>query len=394
MRTLKLTWALAIVTILLSLGNVHLTQAESFARDTVPMQPGSTLLANCPTSLTVKVSKDRKSVTIKCALPPNPVQTATNTPAPPTATQQPTETHVHPTSTPVPDSTSVAGQSCPEYLHNPHAWHPAVDPSGCYFGHEHGDSPPQWVTSSTWPPMYTHPGNTPNENVHKHTSFKGFSLNDDGIDVYVIMHLDANPNGHTSRFHSYQAWALDASGGVSHWDLWADFGEGDNTGPNLRPVDSCAPQSVRPIMQVNYPECPLNFEVWYSRPGAQDWGWDLGLNMKPQYYDGPRQGESSNPDLSAKDTWLPTGEMNDERRIELSWYAFREHPTGTFYSTQFGDIVSGPTDPACGTTRTYGSKSYTVLCLEEYIAPTMTTFSFPGNSSQKSYDMTGVKLPN
>ena len=38
--------------------------------------------------------------------------------------------------------------------------------------------------------------------------------------------------GQQTRFHSYQMWARDASGGVSHWDLWADFGQDNNTGPN------------------------------------------------------------------------------------------------------------------------------------------------------------------
>ena len=61
--------------------------------------------------------------------------------------------------------------------------------------------------------MFTHAANTPNENVHKHTGFKGFSARLNNIDVYVVMHLDSNPNGHTSRFHSYQMWTRDAEGG-------------------------------------------------------------------------------------------------------------------------------------------------------------------------------------
>jgi hypothetical protein len=410
---------------LLLFGAVGLnTSSARSASQSHALEPGTTLTLTCPTRLTFVRSKDRKTMTVTCA----PAATAQPTKtAPPAATAQPTETPITPSSTPVtpaatptptptehhhhptptpptpgvtatPGSTQppVSGQLCPDWYHNPHEWHPPVDPAtGCHYGHEHGDAPPAWVQSSRWPAMFSHPGNTPNENVLKHTSFKGFSLRDDGIDLYVIMHLDTNPNGHSSRFHSYQAWARDASGGISYWDLWADFGEGNNTGPNLRWDENCGGNTeIRPIMAVLYPQCNFTFESWYSRAGAPEWGWDFGFNVRPQYYNGPQPGVSSNPDLSAMNTWLPTGQWNDARRIEAAWYAFRQHPTGTFYSTQWGEIVSGPTDPRCGTQRTIGSKTYEVLCLQQHIAPTMTTFSFPGNSIQKEYNFTGVKLPN
>jgi len=100
------------------------------------------------------------------------------------------------------------------------------------------------------------------------------------------------------------------------------------------------------------------------------------------------------PDLGAINTWLPTGLLNDTRRIELAWNAFRSHPTGRSYSTQFGKIVSAPTDLVCRTQRTIGSETYTLLCLEQQIAPSMTTLGFPGSSVQKDYDSRGVVLPN
>lgn len=291
--------------------------------------------------------------------------------------------------------TSTLEQLCPPELHDPNVWHPPVHPSGCFYGHEHGDPPPQWVYYSRWLPSFSHPGNTPHENTHKHTGFKGFYLRDDGIDIYVIMHLDTNPNGHASRFHSYQVWARDCRRRISYWNLWADFGQDNNPGPNLRPSDTCGvPQQIRPIMSVNYPECSIAFENWYSRAGAPEWGWDLGFNVKPQYYNGPRQGQSSDPNLDAMGTWIPTGLLNDVRRIELAWYAFRPHPTGIFYSTQFGELVNGPNDPVCGTQRTIGGKTYTVLCLEQYISPTIRSVSFPGNSIQKAYNFQGIVLPN
>lgn len=360
------------IAVKLGLANNFVAFAQTVFNGT--MKSGEIANVKCDGFKLAVSRRNSKEVTLKCIAPTTPT-----TPPAPTPDPVPTPPHE--------EGKGICGESND-------TWHSPVV-NNCETGHEHGDSPPTWVVDSKWKPMFTHAANTPNENILKHSSFKGFTLNDDDVEVYFVMHLDSNPSGHSTRFHSYQAWAKDASGAVSYWDLWADFGEGDNTGSNLRPVDGCgAPQFVRPIMAVNYPECEKKFENWYNRAGAPGWAWDFGINILAQYYNGPRLGTSSSSDLSAISTWLPTGDLNSARRIELSWYSFRDHPTGTFYSTQFGEIVTGPEDTRCGTTKTLGTKSYTVLCLEQYIAPTMTSVSFPDNSVQKNYDMTGVKLPN
>lgn len=277
-------------------------------------------------------------------------------------------------------------------------WHAPVI-NTCATGHDHGDAPPAWVNSSRWMAMFDHPGNTPNENVLKHSSFKAFSLRLDGVDIYLIMHLDTNPNGHTSRFHSYQAWARDGAGGVSHWDLWADFGSGNETGPHLQAPDNCGNDGTRPIMMVNYVDCPringsVPFENWYSRAAAPLWGWDLGFNIQPQYFGGPTKGVSTNGDLANMANWLPTGNLNANRRVEMAWYTNRSNQRGDFWSTQWGEIVSGPNDARCGQQRTFGTKSYTTLCIAQYVAPSMSTVQFTGNAFQKTYPLPGVKLPN
>jgi hypothetical protein len=317
---------------------------------------------------------------------PTPEPTATTTPTATSTPVPPTATSVPPTATPVPG-------------HDTAHWHPPA------FGHEHGAAPPDWVNTSRWMPMFSHPANTPNENILKHTSFKGFTLNDDGVQVYVIMHLDTNPNGHTSRFHSYQAWAKDATGAISYWDLWADFGTGSGpsgmAGPRIQANEECG-GGGRPVMFINYQSgCPLFFESWYSRAGAPGWGWDFGFNVQAQYYCGPQLGQPcTNGDLSNIANWIPTGQLNATRRIEAAWYEFSGHPQGDFWSTQWGDVVSGPSDPVCGTQRAYGTnpdgtpKTYTVLCLAQHLSPSMTTVGFPGNAQQTVYPMTGVRLPN
>ena len=310
---------------------------------------------------------DPAAYPVECA-----VALATATPIPPTATPGP-------------------GGLCPgeDLMH----WHaPTID--GCVSGHEHGAAPPGWVAASGWMPMFDHPGNTPNENALKHSSFKGFTLADDGVSVYIIMHLDTNPNGHSSRFHSIQVWARDATGAVSHWDYWMDFGQGLQTGPTVR-GNGCESTAIRPIMSVNYTGCGnLQFESWYGR-GNGGWTWDAGFNVKAQYYAGASPQNPSNPDLAAIGIWLPTGQLNDVRRVEAAWYASRgPSPRGTFYANQFGQLVSGPDDPSCGQQVAIGAKTYTILCLEQHIAPSMTTVSFPGNAVQQQFPMPGVELPN
>jgi len=273
-------------------------------------------------------------------------------------------------------------------------WHPPVV-NGCATGHEHGDAPPAWVTASRWQPMFDHPGNTPNENVLKHSSFKGFTLSDDGVNLYIIAHLDTNPAGHGSRFHSVQVWAQDKTKAVSHWDVWMDFGSGNEAGPHLQPTDACGNDGSRPIMMVDFTSCgQVTYENWYSRAGAPVWGWDFGFNISPNYYGGTDMQHLSSSNLADSATWLPTGQLNTTRRVEAAWYANRSSQRGDFWSTQWGNIVSGPTDPVCGTTRTIGGKSYTVLCIEQYVAPSMTTVQFPGNSVQKNYPAQGVHNPN
>jgi hypothetical protein len=267
-------------------------------------------------------------------------------------------------------------------------WQPPSD-------HEHGDAPPAWVLAAGYSPSFTHAANTPNENhlPYKHTGFKGYSARLNGVDVYVIMHLDTNPSGHTSRFHSYQFWMRDPSGGVSHMHGWLDFGGDDltQTGPNLRRI-RCDDTGVRPIIAVNDQSCggPIQFESWYSRAaghrGQAGWMPDFGFNTSANYYTG---GDPTDPA-----TWVGTGGLNLVRRFEVAWYADRSNLRGTFWSDQFGRLMSGPNDSRCGTTYTVGTRSYTVLCLEQFIAPTAVTLSFPGNALQKTYPGPEVRLPN
>lgn len=331
------------------------------------LAPGDTLTVDCSTTLSGTVGAAQAQLV--CEALPNP---------------SPTATAVPPTPTSVPPNVGRCGESND-------LWHSPIV-NGCATQHEHGDAPPAWVAASGHPAMFTHDGNTPNENILKHSSFKGYSARFNNQDVYVVMHLDTNPSGHSSRFHSYQLWVRDQAGAVSHWDGWQDFGAGNDTGPTIRRFGCDDTDNTRPVMAVNVQNCGvgLRFENWYPRAagfeGGAGWMPDFGFNTSANYYFGG--------DPVDRATWVPTGNGNGTRRFEMAWYANRDGRRGSFYATQFGELVSGPDDARCSQSRTVGTRVYQNLCIHQTVQPTLRTIQFPGNAQQKSYDMTGVINPN
>lgn len=322
----------------------------------------------------------------------NPVSALAICSANATATPIPADT-----ATPIPaDTATPEPTATPTMDHSGHMdeadlrWH-APGAHGDRPFHEHGDPVPQWVLDAGYDPQFTHVGNTPGENhaYWKHTGFKGWAGRFNNQDWYGVFHLDFNPGGHDSRFHSFQFWVRDTNLAVSHFHGWLDFGQGNNTGPNK--VITCGVDSnVRPIIKVNQAGCPVTFENWYAAPalgGRADWSPDFGFNINPNYFAG---GDILNPA-----TWTPTGGVrNLTRRAEIAWYANRSDLRGDFWTTQFGDLVSGPNDPLCGTQRSYGEKTYTIACLKQTIQPTLQSIQFPGNAIQRNFPGNGVVLPN
>lgn len=367
-----IVYLIAIVAALSAYGGILYAQSTD---PTHALQPGGSLVITCPNILAGTPSADGKSVRLLC---PSLVPTITPTPLR-TATPRPTGTP-KPTNTPMADHSSMS-------------WH---DPGahGDIAAHEHGDESPQWLLDAGYVPAFDHVANTPNENAlaHKHTSMKGWAGRFNNVDWYGIFHLDFNPGGHVSRLHSYQLWLRDNTGAVSHMHGWVDFGEDNNTGPNL--IVACtADNPTRPIMLPRVQNCPFHFENWYARAGQAEWMPDLGFNINSNYYAG---GDAADPA-----TWSPIfandATINLTRRIEFAWYAGRSDLRGDFWTTQFGDSVSGETDPLCDGlhTRTVGTRTYTILCLKQTIQPSLPTIQFPGNSIQRQFPGSSVvRLPN
>lgn len=319
----------------------------------------------------------------------------------PTESETPT---VVPSATPLPTATATmdhGGHDEALYWHAPAAHMVAGNMTTV---HEHGDAPPEWVLgynrtvgigeAGTGRPAYVHVAGTPNENGHdagawwKHTAFKGWSGRFGTVDWYGIFHLDFNPSGHPSRFHSYQMWLRDATGAVSFMHGWLDFGVGNSTGPQV--VVTCGTDSsVRPIMKVNANNCPAGsttFENWYDNNGGA-WGADFGFNINANYRAG---GDPANPA-----TWSVIGGIkNLTRRIEFAWYPNRSAQRGEFWADQWGRIVAGANAPSCGQQQVVGERTYTIVCLRQYIAPSLTGVVYPGNSVQRDFPGAGVQLPN
>ena len=288
--------------------------------------------------------------------------------------------------TPTPPTGSgegICGESMTE-------WHPPMV-NGCATGHEHGDAPPEWIAQAGYSVRFAGDFNTPRENELKHAAFKGFEARFSNVDIYFRVHAQANPMGRSARYHSYQVWARDPSGNVSHWQGWYDTGDPERDRIVRRRGGEPDRRPVMLVVDREAWDAGIRCEQWYAFTAT--WSWDFGwtiCNTTTLFQ------PSENTSIYNENTWAiaPDDSRGTTRRLEAAWYADRQHPTGTFYTTQFGEIVSGLDDARCsGTTDKFGV-TYDNICLEQYIAPTMTEVKFPGNAVQKQFDATGVELPN
>jgi hypothetical protein len=273
------------------------------------------------------------------------------------------------------------------------SWHPPVV-NGCATQHEHGDAPPAWLQAAGYTVSFAGSFNTSAiENTTKHAAMKGFLATFNGVDVYIRAHAASNVLDRSARYHSYEIFSRDPSGGVSHWHGWVNSGDpvadrvpriqGD---PGRRPM-------VQVVDQASW-DAVLRCEQWYLM--SVGWSWDLGwliCNSSTLFYPG------ENNELDRAFWRLPPAGpsgVGNSRRLEAAWYNTpgRPHPTGAFWATQFGDLVSGPTDARCSGTTTRFGTTYANVCLPQYIAPTMITVAFPGNVVQRTFPATGVQVPN
>ncbi len=313
------------------------------------------------------------------------------------------------------DSPSSAEKSpfCDD--HDSLRWHPVAkkDSQGrviCVYGHEHGDPPPQWLTDAGYSVGFSdHSGFMANtsgmENSQKHPGMKGFSTVIKGVDVYARIHLASNPLDRGSRFHSYELFLKDQSGNTSHFQGWLDSGD-----PNVDRIayrDSTAlnggkDPGNRPIVWAASRQACLVDQLWCAElwtMRTSPWGPDLiwGINDSTSYY---HPQEELTEDISK---WDLSGKLGVDRSLTVTIYRDPEKlkqrgvdkvPVGEVWATQFGDIVSGPDDPQCHQMIIKYGVNYPVICLKNYLAPTLPQITGAGNTSQKIFESTGVKVPN
>lgn len=187
--------------------------------------------------------------TLGLSLPPTPsptpapssTQTATNTSAPPTATAT---LEVPPSPTATPTSEDLAGQICPEWVHDRYVtvgpdgrtyptWHPQVDPTyQCRFDHEHGDDP-RTSKANDQMPAFGYIGAAIGK-AEPHVGFKVYVVNrgdsnDEGrtaqVSSRIVFHMGTGgPKRFSTEFHSLQYDMVAPDGHFVHIAGMADTG--------------------------------------------------------------------------------------------------------------------------------------------------------------------------
>jgi hypothetical protein len=367
--------ALPILALLGSLVLLGPSVASMAPSKPLTLSAGDTLTVNCSTTLSGTIGA--QTAELVCAAAPTP------TAIPPAPTAVPTP------STP----TGACGESM-------EMWHPPVV-NGCATGHEHGDAPPAWITEAGYHAgFHGHFNTSAAENTAKHQAMKAFLARFNNVDIYFRIHAASNPLDRSARYHSYEVFARDPVGGVSHWQGW--YNTGDPVSARI-PRRSGSEPAQRPIIlvvdQISWNQ-GIRCEQWYSAPGQPAWSWDFGWTIC-------NTTTLFNPDENAtasdQSTWVraPDNSLGVTRRLEAAFYSTagsaspnRGNPPKnvTFWTNQFGDYKAG--ENACGGPVTRFGTSYEEVCLDQFIAGTMPYVQFPGNAAQRQFPAQGVTIPN
>jgi hypothetical protein len=162
-------------------------------------------------------------------------------------------------------------------------WHPQTDPSGCIYGHEHGDNPAsiQEPTIAASPVRFGYIGRRhpmpgePNGHEEAHEGFK----------VFIANRGDVNDEGRVNRVYSRSVFHM-GTGGPKRFNMphhsaeirivHPEFGLKAftqlmmNTGGVGAVCDPRTPGAVKDVMQLNSP-CKLNsgYEIWNTQASVR-----------------------------------------------------------------------------------------------------------------------------
>jgi hypothetical protein len=388
------------------------------AVQTATLAAGDTLNVTCPTQLSGTIGTTGAQMVCATATAlATGTTTSTHTPThtmtpPPTSTQAPTNT---PGAT-SPDHPCAGG--------NLDAWHGTLEgTTRC--GHEHGDAPPSWLTLhfvgafNTSPHEHALSPNAANPTrLGKHNAMKGLAwTSPQGVDYYIRYHAATNVLDRMARFHSAEVWAREANGKISHVAGWWDSGDPNRFGsggpaPNGGPGDGGRRDKLsfdgdfRPEVDVVISQGDFDLrnkdELWYFypvNPGIWLPTFSILINATTLAF----PGEASNPSMT---TWQPTGGDGSVRGGGITWNAgsapVKDAP---FWSTQFGEAVTGPSDPRCSGTTSFAvnlppnrfhlfsqPETHPNVCLQQIVSSTLPAVN--AGIPQRAYTRTGLVLPN
>ena len=299
------------------------------------------------------------SVALACTAPAQPIPDApTLTATVPTATSPPASRT--PAAAPPPATPSPRPAPTAPAAHDPTRWHPPTD-------HEHGDPPPFWIAAAGYELRYDGPFSTgPHENTHKHAGHKGFAARFDDVDLYFRVHASSVPMDRAGRYHSYEVFARDPSGAVSHWQGWYAVGDPDDERHPTRRGNPGDRALIRVVDEASWRKGDEDrCEWWYPEAPSWSWTWSWRICDAETLW---------HPDETTASPAHPTGGTGLLRRLKASWLA-EAPPRGRFWSTVHGEIVPGPTAPRCAP----------APCLEQVIQPTMPRVRSPGNVAERQF---------
>lgn len=175
------------------------------------------------------------------ATPATTPPTATPTPAP-TPTTSPIATAL-PSPTPTPTAAPITTSGlCSDAIHATYtavgpdgkvyaAWHPQRDPSGCYFGHDHGSDPSRFAAAAAYAPTFGYVGLL-GGSAEPHAGFKNFLI-DDGSGHHWLWTAHIGTSGQArvcTRFHSVDLAIAEVASGelLARVHFMGDFGRSES----------------------------------------------------------------------------------------------------------------------------------------------------------------------
>ncbi len=306
-----------------SLGNSP--KAQSY---TVQLQPGDSIVVNCPTRLIARQTSSRRAsatcLSSQSTAQPTATKVITATPtltltAPSTSTESPHET-----------ATPMAGLQAWEVWHAPGAH---VLPDGSMSkNHEHGHPVPVWVDEFSQE-NFGHPliyggdeRSSQTEVTHKHEAYTNvlldFNPNGCKTDFFLRFHASSTPADRSTPLHSFEVYVRDCAGNITfnqgvYWagdpnELAQRMCHSDQLAGSITYDGRVAPGRDQYIIasrcQVNEPFS----DTWYVHFPVWDFGITL-LNATTFF----SYGEHLNDPMN-HDTWKLTGQNELTLRFEIT----------------------------------------------------------------------------